>query len=95
MFKVLHLDDEMDENGKYINITPDNMPLDVEVGEQMVTVHQGMAYSTFGTAMKHSMADTEENFQVIAQLERGTYFGGGTFIQGEVRMPATSESSHL
>eukprot|EP00873_Tetraselmis_striata_P002087 jgi/Tetstr1/422351/TSEL_013192.t1 len=60
MLKVLRLDDEQDENGKYVNIPPDNMPLDVEVGEQMITVHQ-----------------------VIAQLEQGTYFGGGTFIQGE------------
>lgn len=40
MLKVLRLDDEQDENGKYVNIPPDNMPLDVEVGEQMITVHQ-------------------------------------------------------
>uniref|UniRef100_A0A061RI99 Cyclic nucleotide-binding domain-containing protein n=1 Tax=Tetraselmis sp. GSL018 TaxID=582737 RepID=A0A061RI99_9CHLO len=83
MFKVLHLDGEMDDHGKYINLREDQMPIDLQIGDELITVFQGVAYSTFGTDFKYEIANTEENSKVIAQLGPGYHFGGGGFINGE------------
>ncbi len=40
IFKVLQLDNETDEHGKYIHISPDDMPIDIEIADELITVFQ-------------------------------------------------------
>ena len=40
IFKVLHLDNETDEHGKYLHISPDDMPIDIGIADELITVFQ-------------------------------------------------------